>query len=367
MENLPVKFSSLLAQNGKYLAIASLDSAKSLNALSLTMVELLLAQLTTWLDDSDVAVIILQSESDKAFCAGGDVVGICRYLLAEHNATVGHDKHSELKAQKLAKQFFTLEYQLDQLVHNAKKPIMVWAHGYVMGGGIGLIAGASHKIVTPQTIMAMPEVSIGLYPDVGASWFLNQMPSGVGMFLALTGMTFTGQEAIHLGLGGYYLSRNDKQPLLDKLLCQPWTLTSSDHQLLSNVIAEHQLDEHTPIVFEQYPSFFTDLSNCQTPLEAYQTIIEQSPKTEWFTKAIEKMVNGSPLSIHIIFRQLIKCQTLSLAQCFDSELRLSTKCCQKSDFAEGVRALLIDKDKTPQWLFSDIKQIKAEDVDWYFQ
>eukprot|EP00487_Bulimina_marginata_P011188 TRINITY_DN6654_c0_g1_i1.p1 TRINITY_DN6654_c0_g1~~TRINITY_DN6654_c0_g1_i1.p1 ORF type:complete len:189 (+),score=70.80 TRINITY_DN6654_c0_g1_i1:210-776(+) len=148
------------------------------------MIHALSSQLTLWLADDKIAVIILQGAGDKAFCAGGDVVSIYHDLLQLRANTDSDSKKDKRILSKteisnaLAVEFFTQEYQLDELIHQASKPILALADGYVMGGGVGIMAGASHRVGTQRTVLSMPEISIGLYPDVGASWFLNQMPKG---------------------------------------------------------------------------------------------------------------------------------------------------------------------------------------------
>ncbi len=129
-----------------------------------------------WKNDHNIALVVLQGAGDKAFCAGGDIRDLYQAMKAAPDTY-----------QPYVEDFFTKEYTLDYLIHTFDKPVLVWGNGIVMGGGLGLMAGASHRIVTASSRIAMPEMAIGLYPDVGGSWFLNRMPEGCGLFLGLTG------------------------------------------------------------------------------------------------------------------------------------------------------------------------------------
>lgn len=162
-----VLFRELESVSDKKIGIATLNAEASLNALSLEMVRLLKAQLLDWQTRNDIALVLLEGSGEKAFCAGGDVVKL-------YQATIDAKKAAEKdgNASRLApdvQTFFQEEYELDYLIHTYQKPFMVWGHGIVMGGGLGLFAGASHRIVTEKSRIAMPEITIGLYPDVGLS------------------------------------------------------------------------------------------------------------------------------------------------------------------------------------------------------
>ena len=176
-----VLFEERPSLHGFRIGIATLDAEKSLNALSLPMIEALAAKLDAWAEDAGIACVLLRGNGAKAFCAGGDVrklVDACR------------EQPGEVPA--LARRFFADEYRLDYRIHTYPKPFICWAHGYVMGGGMGLMQGAGIRIVTPSSRLAMPEIGIGLYPDVGASWFLARLPGRLGLFLGLIGLKTAG-------------------------------------------------------------------------------------------------------------------------------------------------------------------------------
>lgn len=370
---LPVILEEKLLDNGLIIAYATLNAPKSLNALSLPMIDTLLAQLKVWLSDSKVVIIVIRGAGDKAFCAGGDVVSIYHDLKEKHQKNAKNTLSDDGVANCLGIEFFNNEYELDLLIHNAAKPILVWADGYVMGGGIGLIAGASHRVVTERTVMAMPEVTIGLYPDVGASWFLNQMTQGVGLFLGLTGMTFNGFDAKFLKLADHFVHSGKIDSLNESLLDIHWTINErNNHKLLSELLAKNSLapDNHQHAVIEKEIELIKSVTSFDNIVDIYHAILNQKnneiTNSEWFRKAQSKLRHGSPLSAHIIYRQLMACQHLSITECFEQEFNLSLRCCQFSEFSEGVRALLVDKDKQPKWFYKEISEVEEKQVEWFF-
>lgn len=371
MQQSPVIFSEKLAVNGKVIAIAELNATKSLNALSLPMILLLTEQLNHWQCNDNVAVVLLKGAGDKAFCAGGDVVS-----LYHHFKNQSFPINDEKIVSSEAVDFFQQEYQLDQLIHDYKKPILVWADGYVMGGGVGLMAGASHRVTTEKTLMAMPEVTIGLYPDVGASWFLNKMPDNIGLFLGLTGAMFNGVDAQYLGLADYLINSNAMDDIVEQLLKTNWNRDSQNHKLLNNILSPLAIAEKNQpeSLIVKHRVIIAGLTKADNVFEIYQNIIDcdlsvdnkELLDSQWLEQAQKKIKNGSPLSCALIYQQLKQSENYTLAQCFKSELNLSLRCCQQKEFSEGVRALLVDKDRNPQWRYKNINDIDHKIIEWFF-
>jgi enoyl-CoA hydratase/carnithine racemase len=336
------------------------------------MILLLTEQLNHWQSNDDIAVVLLKGAGEKAFCAGGDVVSLYHHFKSE-SFPISDEKIFSSQAVD----FFQNEYQLDQLIHAYKKPILAWTDGYVMGGGIGLMAGASHRVSTEKTLMAMPEVSIGLYPDVGASWFLNKMPNNIGLFLGLTGAMFNGVDAKLLGLADYLIASDKLDDIEKQLLETNWSDESQNHQLLSNTLAELKIKEkeQPESLIVRHQAVIAELTKSNNITKIHQAILDcdlsdcnkQRVDEKWLQKAQQKMQNGSPLSCALIYEQLKRCKSYTLAQCFESELNLSLRCCQQNEFSEGVRALLVDKDKNPQWLYNDINDIDHKILEWFFK
>ncbi|MGL5358870.1 MAG: enoyl-CoA hydratase/isomerase family protein, partial [Shewanella sp.] len=206
-----VAFQTLATASGKLIGIATLNVESALNALDLDMVRKLSQQLTLWQHDPLIAAVVLDGSGDRAFCAGGDVRALYQASMT---------KPGELS--QAAEVFFTEEYRLDYLLHTYGKPVLVWGDGIVMGGGLGLMAGASHRVVTETSRIAMPEVTIGLYPDVGGSYFLNRMPGKLGLFLGLSAYQLNAADACYVGLADHYLNRDDKELMFDAMATLDW-------------------------------------------------------------------------------------------------------------------------------------------------
>jgi enoyl-CoA hydratase/carnithine racemase len=200
MSESPVLFERL---EDSAVAVATLNRPKQLNALTLEMCQLLLVQLQTWAADAGVRCVVLRGAGEKGFCAGGDVAEVIRGVRAG-----GDNRFNYGDA------FFTVEYALDLLIHTYPKPLIALSHGVCMGGGVGLIAGASHRVFVAGSKIAMPEIHIGLFPDVGGGFFLNTMPDGIGYLMALTGMIVTESDGAHAGLADHVVGASAHEKFL---------------------------------------------------------------------------------------------------------------------------------------------------------
>jgi len=378
----PVKFSEIKTKTEKRIALAELNAPQSLNALNMSMFELLHKQLLEWQSNDEIAMVILQGSGDKAFCAGGDVVSLYHALKTERenitdsqSSTVQETAETIIDDQTIINSFgydfFALEYQVDQLIHEFTKPILVWGDGYIMGGGIGLFAGASHKVVTEKTLLAMPEVTIGLYPDVGASWFLNKVSNNTGLFLGITGAIFNAVDALNIGLANVAIKSSVKSEVISSLSNVQWQTNHENYELLDKALnkfvqqSEQAFASITSNVVE-HQAIIKQLTNFDNGADIYQAILALDTESDWLQRAQAKLRKGSPLSALIIYQQLLISKDFTLEQCFASELNLSLRCCQYPEFSEGVRALLVDKDKSPRWQYENINDIPAERLAWFF-
>ena len=351
-----VVFQTLGTVSGKQIGVATLNIEKALNALNIEMVEALTHQLSQWRSDNNIAAVVLDGAGEKAFCAGGDVRAIYHAAVA----TPG-------KVTAQATEFFSQEYQLDYLLHSFGKPVVVWGDGIVMGGGLGLMAGASHRIVTEHSRIAMPEVTIGLYPDVGGSYFLNRMPGKAGLFLGMTAYNMNGADAHYVGIGNHYLNRDDKELLFDAMATIDWSDDKvSNHQRLHALIDDMQADCKTPLAPSQLQTHQTQIDALMSGdlpaiVERVSSLDSEIKETlPWLAKACKVMLAGSPISLALVHKQAQLGTEMTLAEVFKFELGLSVNCCAKADFAEGVRALLIDKDRNPNWLYKDVASVPNE-------
>lgn len=350
--------SLILTEIKNKVGIITLNSEKTLNSLSLPMIEELQAVLADWKTSDEVACIFIQGAGEKAFCAGGDV----RRL---HDAIIEQRKLDAAKVPQDCFDFFSKEYQVDYTIHTYPKPVIVWGHGIVMGGGIGLMVGASHRIVTEKSKLAMPEITIGLYPDVGGTWFLNKMPSAYGLYLGLTGARLDGADCKFLGLADYYTEASSKESILNALEIAEWQ--GDSYGIVSDILKH--VSEAVTIPESQaaaHHAFVQKFEGVHT-LHEFRAILTGYPeKDEWINNGIKSFEAGSPSSANIIFRQLELGKDMDLKEVFQSELNLSCQCCIHPDFAEGVRALLVDKDQSPKWYPATLDEVTEEWIDSYF-
>lgn len=348
----------LPAASGGDVGVLTLNKPKALNALDLDMAKALYAQLTDWQHDDSIVMVLLASEGDKAFCAGGDIVSMYQAMQEQQH-----------QVPDFLADFFAREYELDYLIHRYGKPIAVWGAGIVMGGGIGLLAGASHRILTPSSRLAMPEITIGLYPDVGASYFLPRAPGKTGLFLGLTGASVNATDGLYVGLGDYVLADDAFGDFCDALETQHW-VAGDAHNQLTALCARFELSKHTwptgkltvwqPVIDEL-------LSECTNASDAVEAILQCNNKDDnWFIRAQQGLAAGSPITMHLVWEQCKRGANMSLEACFQMELVMSCRCGESGEFAEGVRALLIDKDKQPKWLFNSVDDVPEAVITQHF-
>lgn len=346
----PVLFETRASSNGCAIGIITLNAEKTLNALSLDMIDLITEQLLAWSTDNHIAIVMLQAAGEKAFCAGGDLQNLYQSMLAHHAS----EQKDDIRANHYTRDFFEREYRLDYLIHTYPKPILCWAHGIVIGGGMGLMAGASHRVVTEKSRLAMPEIGIGLFPDVGGSYFLNQMPDKIGLFLALTGATINASDARFINLADYVIAQADKTQVLDALLKQPWSdLPTKNGFLLDTVLNNAQTNSDTDAVhagpIETQLATIQMLCNQDSLNQIIDAITTHSSDDKWFSKAAAAVKNGSPSSMQLAHLLLNQAKDMTLAEVFRMEYLAALHCAARPDFSEGIRALLIDKDLQPKW------------------
>ena len=355
-----VVFNELPAAQHRKIGTAELNVPATLNSLTIEMVEQLLQQLLVWQRDSSVVCVMISGSGEKAFCAGGDVQALRNSSLATPGGPCVE-----------AENFFAREYRLDYLIHTFGKPIVVWGDGIVMGGGLGIFAGASHRVVTETSRFAMPEVSIGLYPDVGGSFFLNQMPAQVGRFLALTGAAFNAADALYVGIADVFIQRNQFDTVLAKLQGGVPATHEAMSMLLASCMlatADKKIATVTPAVgnIESHIDTINALCNGDNIQTVFERIATLQTDDAWLPKAKKTLLHGSPLSVLLIDLQLARSVGQPLAQVLNAELLLSTNIIRYPEFAEGVRALLVDKDRKPKWQYSNIAAIPEALIESFF-
>jgi len=308
----------LLVELRGHVATVTLNRPKVLNALSFGMLQGLARNLDAWERDERVRAIVLRGAGGKAFCAGGDI----RALYDGYRS--GRDPHHE---------YFAFEYALDYRIHACAKPIVAVMDGIVMGGGMGIAQGARLRLVGARTRMAMPETAIGLFPDVGGSWFLSRCPGELGTYLGLTGITIGAADAIYCGLADACLGGDLPPPQLERL--RP-------------AIDRHFRHESVPAILGS--------------LEA-----EDRPELRaWAGQTLKLLRSRSPTMLVVTLEELRRGRNLSLADCFRMELNLVHGCFEQGDFLEGIRAVLVDKDNRPRWNPRGISEVDPETIQRFF-
>lgn len=343
------------------IGMATLNQPDTLNGLTLEMCHELSQLLTQWEQDPSIAFVILRGAGDRAFCAGGDLHGLYAAMQENTNGNAWDNVY--------AREFFDVEYRLDYQIHTYSKPLLCWANGIVMGGGVGLMMGASHRVVTDTTRFAMPEITIGLFPDVGGTWMLSRLPDGIGVFLALTGAQLGAQDCQRLGLADYTVASDGFDNLLKDIKDSHWSASRNiNDSILRRLLLDKQPDNLTEGPLQRYYDMIRH--DCGgTDFQAVCTAIQRwsEHSDPWLQRAVRTFLNGAPGSARLSFTLLHRVRLWSLADVFREEYIVSLQCGVQGDFQEGIRALLIDKDKKPAWNPATIDEATDTWVQRYFQ
>lgn len=358
MASAAILFEQLAAGRRKVVRV-TLNVPATLNSLTLEMVDQLQAGLEQWRGDDSVAAIFLEGSGEKAFCAGGDVQALYDSVLATPGGPCEY-----------AENFFQREYRLDYTLHTYPKPVICWGHGIVMGGGLGVMAGCSHRVVTERTRFAMPEVNIALFPDVGGSWFLNHMPGKAGQFLALTGASINAADAIYTGIADRFIASERKEEVVEQLLRQQWDASpAANHALVRHTLrplTEQSIGQCPGGQVEPHLGSIATLCDGDDVHEIIENILSQQTRDPWLAGARDSLAKASPLALMWTYRQLTETRHSSLREVFLAELVLATNIMRYPEFAEGVRALLIDKDRKPAWRYKSTRDVPADVLDSFF-
>jgi enoyl-CoA hydratase len=332
------------------LGIITLNRPKALNTLSLAMYRVFDPQLLAWGADDRVQALVVRGAGDRAFCAGGDVRAI-------YDARHDPQGRGDYKAD-----FFREEYCLIQRVHRFPKPYLALVDGITMGGGCGVSINGSHRIASERTLFAMPEVQIGLFPDVGASRFLNLCPGRVGRYLALTGTRIRAADALYCGFATHYVPHDRMAELTAALAALDWNPRGRREQV-DAVIARFAGDPGPASL----PALQAEIDRCfgGGSVEAIVDALRRET-AGWATKALAAIERASPLSLEITFHQLELGRGMTIEEALALEYRMTQHVMQGHDFFEGIRALLVDKDNTPRWQHRALAEIGEAEVAGYF-
>ena len=332
--------------------IITLDRPKALNSLSLAMVRDLTAVLQGWRDAADIDAVVLTSSSEKALCAGGDI----RFFHEVGHAT-------PMGGSALLEDFFTEEYALNHLIHFYPKPYVALMDGVVMGGGMGIAQGGPDcgiRIVTEKTKMAMPEVNIGLFPDVGGSHFLSHAPGQLGNYLGLTGLTIGAADALYVGLADLFVPQAQMAALAALIEATPGAglreAIATFAAPFKGSAGDAVLEQRRALVDRHFgagtvPSIMDALAGDADPFAQ---------------KALAAMRQRSPLMMCVTHELLKRGAALGVADCLRMERTMVRHNFEHGEVLEGVRALVIDKDNTPQWNPATLEEVTPAMVERFF-
>ena len=329
-----------------------LDRPKALNSLSLEMVRDITAALLAWRESAEVDAVVIRSTSEKALCAGGDI----RFFY-----DVGRDTPQAGSA--LLEDFFTEEYALNHLIHFYPKPYIALMDGVVMGGGMGVAQGGPEcriRIVTERTKMAMPEVNIGLFPDVGGSYFLSHAPGQLGNYLGVTGVTMNAADALYAGLADYFVPSAELPALLALLEAtagkQLRAAIASFAAPFQSSAGESQLAAQRTAIDHHFAAGSV----------AAITASLQQDDSAFAQKTLQVMATRSPLMMCVTHELIQRGAALDVADCLRMERALVRRNFEHGEVIEGVRALVIDKDNAPQWRPAKLAEVSDEQVQQMF-
>jgi enoyl-CoA hydratase len=301
-----------------------LNRPKAIHALTRDMCDTMSQALLAWRGDPRVHLVIIDHAEGRGFCAGGDVV-----MLAKSGSADGAE----------AGTFFHSEYRLNHLLFTYPKPTVAIMDGITMGGGVGIALPCTYRIATENTRFAMPETSIGLFPDVGGGWYLSRLPGRVGQFMVLTGARLSGAECHYLGLATHYVPHDALEELAERIEKMPKRLAGVLGAAAVSV-PEARIAGNMALITRNFAS--DQLEEIEESLEA--------DGGDWATSELATMRTKSPLSSKVSLRLLAEgAERRSFTDEMVAEYALATRVVRTHDFAEGVRALLIDKDNEPQW------------------
>jgi len=322
----------------------TLNRPKALNALTLDMAVTMTKYLRSWATDPDVGAVLFDGAGDRGLCAGGDIRAL--YDAAKSKTT-------------LPEQFWSTEYHLNVLIARYPKPIIAVMDGVVMGGGVGVSAHASHRIVTERSAVAMPEVGIGFFPDVGASFLLARAPGYVGTYLALTGDRMNAADAIFCKFADVHIAAA-KLAELPSALADCRTADDVRGGLCAMSVAP------TP---GKLPAAQRWIDSC-FDANVIETIFErlQSTNLDAARSTLATMQKASPTSLKVTLRNIRAALSFArVEQCFQQDYRIALACIAGHDFIEGVRATIVGKDRNPKWRPDKLEDVTSEIVDRHFR
>ena len=311
-----------------------LNKPRAINALNQEMIDIVNEALVKWQDDDSVKAVLVTGRGERGLCAGGDIKAIHASLLDGTDANL---------------QFFGEEYVMNDRIARFPKPYVAFMNGITMGGGVGISAHGSHRVVTDSTKIGMPETTIGLFPDVGGTYLLAQAPGAVGMYLGLTGLPVGAGTALAAGLADYYIEDAKLDEVAAELAKRPAEAEAVLEEFASEAPAD-ELAEHREAIDSAFSA-----GSVEEILERLREL-----GTEWGTKTADLIETKSPLSLKVTFESIRTAGDMSLEEVLERDLRTGINLGKHNDLAEGIRAQVIDKDRNPQWKPATLDEVSGE-------
>jgi enoyl-CoA hydratase len=331
----------VLFERRGHLGVVTLNRPKAVNALNAGMVAAMLEQLSAWADDDGVATVLVHGAGDRGLCAGGDIVAIYRDMLAGGSGTAA---------------FWENEYRLNSLISRYPKPYVALMDGLVLGGGVGISAHGSVRVVTERTRTGMPETTIGFVPDVGGTWLLAKSPGEAGTHAALTGAHLSGADALFLGLADHYVTSENLPGLAAEL----------EHETAEAAVGRFST-KAPPSGLEGQRGW---IDACYSSDDAEEIIRRlravQGESGAEAADAARTIEAKSPTAVRVALESLRRVKCVTLDEALAQEYRVGLRCLAGPDFREGIRAQVVDKDRNPQWKPASLHEVRAADVERYF-
>lgn len=333
-------------------AEATLAAERALNALDGEMARDLFDAAKQWHEDDDIAAVVINGAGHRAFCAGGDVRKVCTAAADNNHQAVGD--------------YFAAEYRADFALHCLRKPLLCFAGGIVMGGGVGIMQACNFRIATDTTMFAMPETAIGVIPDVGAAKFLRDVNGG--FFLGVSGAAINGFDAKALMLADYVVADNCREHLITKLCAAKWQRNIDENRrttktILDDITKQHPAQNKDSAMMQN----IKQIAEVKTPADAFALCGLDSGDNKndnpFLQHAAKKLRAASPSAMMLWQMHYDSLHDASLAEVFAADYRVMTGAAAHGDFCEGVRAVLIDKDNAPKWQHSSISAVSKEWTD----
>ena len=334
--------------------VITLNRPDRLNALTYPMVQKINQYLNLWEVKEEINCVIIEGAGDRSFCAGGDVVKLRKEVLADGGPPT-----------QLSKSFFYDEYTLNYKISNFKKPFIALINGFTMGGGVGISMHGSHVVASEKTMFAMPETAIGLFPDVGGGWLLGQLDKGIGAWLSLVGAKLKAYDLISLNLATNYVASTEIEKLKNSLITSSPDTNDKVTSVINSLSSNPKTEDSVLLAHEEIIKDAFSFDKIEDIFERCETLSKLN--NEFLNTQFEELKHKSPTSLKISLKQIRVAREMSLKDELIMEYRMVQKCLKIGDFFEGVRAMLVDKDRKPNWSPSSINDVDESRVDEFFK